>query len=183
MKLEVKGTRLLFLYRSFLFRGVEFYSKNKKLKTVVNALNIKNRKERIEYIYDEGVNYINKYYSDDLCQFKDGQCIAQRKDGSGHKNGCCRYCRIVTENGCPSSNLSCKLIYCKTALGNIKLLRLRDIPILKCLSITQRMILKASFYYTREEILKDLNYGIIYSLLRTLVNELKLDIHKLRNDK
>lgn len=183
MKLEVNGTGLLFLYRSHLFAGVEFYTNNKKMKPIVKALNIKDKSKRIEYIYDEGIKYINKYYADDLCQFENGQCIAQRKDGAGHKNGCCRYCPIVTERGCPSSNLSCKLIYCKTALGNIKLLRLRNIPILKCLSITQRMILKASFYYTKEDILKDLNKGLVYSIFRTLINELKLDIYRLKGEK
>ncbi|MBQ2872614.1 MAG: hypothetical protein IJE89_01280 [Bacilli bacterium] len=179
MKVEVKSTRFLFLYRSFLFNGVFFYTNDKDLDTVAKALNIKNKKQRIEYVYDEGVKYINKYYSNDLCRFENGQCIAQRRDGVGHTNGCCRHCPIVTDRGCPSSNLSCKLIYCKTALGNVKLLRLRDIPILKCFSITKRMILKASFYYTKEEILKDLNYGILYSSLRMLCNELKIDFSKL----
>lgn len=180
MKLEVKSTKLLFLYRSFLFRWVEFYTEDKNLKSVVKALNIKNKKRRIEYVYDEGVKYINNYYSDDLCKFVNGQCIAQRKAGDDHINGCCRHCSLVTEKGCPSSNLSCKLIYCKTALGNIKLLRLRDIPVLKCLSITRRMILKASFYNTKEDILNDLNKGIVYSSIRTLINEIKQDIHKLK---
>ena len=173
MKLEVKSTKLLFLYRSFLFMGVSFYTNDTDLDTIVRALNIKNKKQRVEYIYDEGVKYINKYYSDDLCQFKNSQCVAQRKDGSGHINGCCRKCPIVTDKGCPSSNLTCKLIFCKTALGNIKLLRLRDIPILKCFSVFQRMIVKASFFRMKEEILKDLNYGIVYSSGRALIGEMK----------
>lgn len=176
MKLKIKNIKLLFLYRSILLRFVYFETDDKNLKTIVKALNIKNGKKRIEYIYDEGIKYINKYYSDDLCKFENGQCIAQRKDGSGHTNGCCRHCPMVTDTGCPSCNLSCKLIYCKSALGNIKLLRLRDIPVLKCLSLSRRMILKASFYNTKEEILKDLYYGIIYSIFRTLIKEIKLDM-------
>lgn len=170
--MELKSTRLLFLYRSFLFRFVRFETKDDKLENIAVALNIKKRKQRIEFVYDEAVKYINEYYKDDLCQFKDNQCIAQRKSGKGKVNGCCRFCHLVTDKGCPSSNLACKLIYCKTALGNLKLLRLRDIPILKCLSILQRSILKGAFFQTREEILKDVYYGPIYSSFKTCFREI-----------
>ena len=178
MKIEVKSTKLLFLYRSFLFKYIMFETKNKELKSIVNALNIKDREQRIEYIYDEGIKYINKYYSDDLCQFENDQCIAQRKSGSKEINGCCRKCPLVTDKGCPSSNLVCKLIYCKTALGNVKLLKFNEIPILKCLSVTQRIVLRGSFFNTREDILKELKCGLIYSVIRMLKKEIELQINK-----
>lgn len=63
--MEVKSTKLLFLYRSFLFRFVKFETKNNDLKNIVQALNIKTRKARIEFVYDEAIKYINKYYSKD----------------------------------------------------------------------------------------------------------------------
>ena len=174
----IKNTKLLFIYRSFLFKFVNFETKDSELKNIVQALNIKNRKQRIEYVYDEAIKCINKYYSDDLCQFKNKQCIAQRKEGKNKINGCCRECPLVTESGCPSSNLACKLIYCKTALGNLKLLRLRDIPILKCLSIFQRVILKGGFFQNRETILNDLYYGPIYSSFIICVKELLKPLKK-----
>ncbi len=170
--MELRNTKLLFLYRSFLFRLVKFETKNNTLKTIVNALNIKKRKQRIEYVYDEAVKYINDYYKEDLCQFKNNQCIAQRKSNNKKINGCCRVCPLVTDKGCPSSNLACKLIYCKTALKNLKLLKIRDIQVLKCLSIFQRLTLKGSFFQTREEIIKDLYYGPIYSSFKTIFKEL-----------
>lgn len=180
MELELKNIKLLFLYRSFLFKFVKFRTKDRDLVTIVKALNIKKRKFRIEYVYDEAVKYINKYYSDDLCKFENNQCIAQRKDGNGNTNGCCRMCPIVTDKGCPSSNLACKLVYCKTALGNLKLLKLHDIRILRCLSFFQRVILRGSFFNTREEILKDLNYGIVYGVIRGLMKELRLDVYSVK---
>ena len=48
MKIEVKNTKMLFLYRCFLFKFINFETKDKKLKVIVNALNIKKRKQRIE---------------------------------------------------------------------------------------------------------------------------------------
>lgn len=171
MKLEVKNMKLIFLYRNIWFKKIVFYTDNKKYNDIVKVLNIKNRRDRIEYIYDEAVKYINKYYSDDLCQFKNGQCIAQRQNGGKDVNGCCKKCHLVTDNGCPSCNLACKLIYCKTALGNVKLLKLKDIPIIRCLSLTQRMILRSSFFNTREEVLKDLNYGLLYATIRGLLKK------------
>lgn len=172
MKIEVKNTNLIFLYRNLKFKNIEFWTDNKEYKEIVKALNIKNKKNRLEYIYDEAIKYINKYYSEDLCKFENGQCVAQRKNGGKEINGCCKKCHLVTDKGCPSSNLPCKLIYCKTAIGNIKLLKLNDIPIIKCLTFNQRMVLSSSFFNTKEDILNDLNKGIIYSTLRSVKNSL-----------
>ena len=168
----VKSTKLLFLYRSLLFRHVKFETKDKELKNIVRALNIKKRKKRIEYVYDEAIKYINNYYLDDLCKFENNMCIAQRNGKRNGTFGCCRECPLVTDIGCPSSNLACKLIYCKSALGNVKLLKLREIQILKCLSLFQRIILKGDFFHTREEILNDLYYGPVYSSFRIYFKEL-----------
>ena len=180
MKIELKNTKLLFLYRSFLFKKVKFETKDKNLKTIVNALNVKKRKDRIEYIYDEAIKYINEYYSDDLCKFENNQCIVQRNTGVDRINGCCRTCKLLGDKGCISVNLACKLIYCKTALGNLKELKIRNIPILKCLSISQRIILKGAFFNTREEVLKELNYGMFYSGLRYVKCEILRDVDKFK---
>lgn len=171
MTIEVKNNGWLFLYRNLWCKNIEFYTKENKYKDIVKVLNIKNRKERIACIYDLAIIYVNKYYSDDLCQFVNNQCVAQRNGGSLEINGCCKKCHLVTEKGCPSSNLPCKLIYCKTALGNVKLLKFGQIDILKCLSIKSRIILMSSFFNTREEILNDLNGGLVYSIIRGLKRE------------
>ena len=174
--MKLKNAKFLFLYRSFLFRFVNFKTDNVDLKLIVNALNIKKRKKKIEYIYDESVKIINKYYSKDLCQFKNNQCIAQRKYKSSSINGCCKMCTLVTDKGCPSSNLSCKLIYCKTALGNLKKLKMKDIPLLKCLSLKERIILKGAYFETRQEVINDIYFGIIIFGIKTVIKEIKRDI-------
>lgn len=150
-----------------------FKTNSKKYEKYVKALNIKNKRQRYEYIYDEALREINKYYKDDLCDFKNNQCIAQRKAGNGKINGCCRFCPIVTEKGCPSQNFSCKLIYCETALKGLKLLKLREIKILRCLPISKRLILKGDFFVTKEEVLNDLSLGLIIFSFKTIFRNIK----------
>ena len=164
--MELRSTKFVFLYRSFLFRIVKFKTNEKELKNIVQALNIKKRKQRIEYVYDEAIKYINEYYSDDLCQFENDQCIAQRKYKSNKINGCCRICIYQNNKGCKVNNLSCKLFYCTTALKNIKQLSIKDIDILKCLNKRQRFILKSDFFSKREDVIKDLYYGILIATIR-----------------
>lgn len=154
-----------------MFRFTKFDTNNKDLTKIVKALNLKGKK-RIIYVYDEAIKEINKYYSKDLCQFKDNQCIVQRTNGKGQVNGCCCLCSLKTEKGCPTVNLSCKLLYCKTALGNIKALKLNDIKILKVLSLRQRLILKGEFFSSKEEIINDLYHGIVYSAFRACFSEI-----------
>lgn len=178
MRIKINNTKLLFLYRTFLFRFFTFETDKKDMKAIVNALNIKNRKEKITYIFDEAINVLNKYYSDDLCQFINGKCIVQREKKIDRVNGCCRLCPIVTNKGCPSVNITCKLIYCKRALGNVKLLKLNDIKILKCLSLVQRLIILSDTFSTREEVIRDLYYGPLYSIPRGLFKEIKHFIYR-----
>lgn len=180
MKIKVNNTKLLFLYRTFLFHFFIFETDVDDMKTIVKSLNIKNRKERIVYIFDETINILNKYYSKDLCQFIDGKCIVQREKNINRFNGCCRLCPIVTDKGCPSVNITCKLIYCKRALGNIKLLKLRDIKILKCLSLVQRLIILSDTFSVREEVIKDLYYGPLYAIPRGFFQEIKHFVYRMK---
>ncbi len=171
--MKIKNTKLLFLYRSPLFKNIYFTTDKKELNTIVTALNIKTQKERIEYIYEEGLKVIKKYYSKDLCQFINGRCIVQRNDPTNkHVNGCCLRCPICGSKGCPSENIACKLIYCKTALNNMKTLKYKDIKILKCLPITKRLILQANFFITKEEIIDDMDKGIIVWIFRVIKRKL-----------
>ena len=123
--------------------------------------------------YEGQKNLLNNYYSEDLCMFKDGKCIVQRENNSNSFNGCCMRCPIVTEKGCPSDNITCKLVYCKKALGNMKLLKFKDIKILKCFSISQRLIILSGAFSTREEVIKDLYYGLLYSVFRNFYKKIK----------
>lgn len=180
MRIKINDTKLLFIYRTFLFRFCTFNTDKDDMKAIVNALNIKNRKKRITYIFDEAIRTLNTYYSEDLCKFEDGKCIVQREKNINRVNGCCRLCPIVTDKGCPSVNITCKLIYCKRAIGNIKLLDINDIKILKCLSFVSRLIILSDTFSTREEVIKDLYYGPLYAIPRGLVKEIKHFVYRIK---
>lgn len=178
-----KFLKKLFFYKYYHFTNFEIKNniKSSNLNIITKALNIKKRKKRITYLYDETVKYLNNYYKDDLCKFKNDQCFVQRKRNDNSKFGCCFDCKLVESGkGCPTSNVSCKLLYCKPALENIKVLKMNDIEFLKCFSVFQRFILRFNFYSTREQIIKDLNYGLIYWLIRSTIKGIKLcfKIHK-----
>ena len=147
--------------------------KNKDIDIINKALNIKSRRKRIIFIYDELVKYLNEYYKEDLCKFENDKCFVQRQ--SNNKFGCCADCSLVKSGiGCPSSNVSCKLTYCKPALSNIKRIKLIEIPISRCLSSVQRFILRFDFFSTREQIINDLYFGIIYWYIGAIRKGLKV---------
>ncbi len=173
MIINEKNIYLLHLYKSIFFRFCKFKtdSNNKQYKIIVNALNIKNRKQRITYIYDSTCNYIDDYYQkENICGFKNNQCYVQQKKHSDLQYGCCRKCKYKRNTGCPTKNIACKLFNCSEVKCTKKVLKYEDIITLKLLSIRQRIIIKSDFFSTREEVLKDLySYSIIYSTIRILI--------------
>ena len=148
----------LFFYRSFLCRFVHFsnYKSFILIDFVLDALNIKSRKARIEYIYDTLCCQIDSYYRDkNLCQFHKNQCLVQRKNKK-YENGCCRLCKYASRQGCTTSNFTCKMFYCESAkLGN-STLKNDNLILLKCLGIRQRILLQHDFFSSREEVIQDL---------------------------
>ncbi|MEE3343135.1 MAG: hypothetical protein VZS44_03505 [Bacilli bacterium] len=177
MEIIIKDTKLLFIYRLMPFNIVKFKTNKKEYQKIVKFLNIKNKRKRIEYIYDEAIKEIDKYYPKDLCDFKDGRCIYQRYLKTDRVNGCCRSCHLSTDKGCPTTNLPCKIIYCSYINKKIKPLKYKDINILKCLSLKQQLILKGNFYSTREEIINDLHYGFIYSCIHEIKKDFRIFLH------
>lgn len=153
------------LYKSFLYRKTKFISDTKddeELNVIINALNIKKRYKRIEYIYDYCCNTIDKYNEGkNICGFIDNKCIRQQTPGCEYCNGCCRLCIHQKGKGCETSNLSCKFFYCSAVTEKYKVLKYEDFKILNLLSLRQKLMIKDNFFSTREEILKDLYYGSI----------------------
>ena len=165
------------LYKSLLFRFCKFETNSKNIQDmiIINALNIKNRRKRITYIYDATCDYIDNFYKGkNICGFKNCQCYVQRARKEGLKNGCCRICLYQTENGCPSKNLACKLANCSEVYSRCKVITYKDLKTLKVLSFRQRYIIKSDYFSLREDVLKDLYaYGFIWSGLRMSIRIFK----------
>lgn len=137
---------------------------------IVNALNIKNRKKRITYIYDSSCKLIDdNTKNSNICGFKNGKCYVQRNLNNEKCNGCCRKCLYQTNKGCPTKNLSCKLFNCSEVTSRYNTIKYDDLKILKLLSLKNRIIIKSDYFSRREDVLKDLYaYTLSYSTLRIL---------------
>ena len=145
-------------YYKYLF-FVKFESDNNEIQDIITALNIKKRNKRIEYVYDYSCKYIDNYWENiNYCGFKCNKCYCQQYKGCKYKNGCCRLCKYQSDNGCITSNLTCKFYYCTEVLRRHKVLTYNDIKILKLFSLRQKVIIKHSFFNSRGEILFDLKY-------------------------
>ena len=177
----------LWLYKSFIYKNTEFYSNSKyDITSIINGLNIKNRRKRIDYIHDEACNEIDlSLPNSNPCEFIDGRCIVQRSNPNNHYcYGCCRFCIHCTDKGCPSKNLSCKFFNCSAVKERDKIKKYKDLNILKLLSWRGRIIVKHDYFCLREEILHDLyidelfivSIRIIYRIIR---NEIKRRVRKI----
>lgn len=166
MKIKNRETlfKNLWLYKSIFFRNKKFTleSDDPIVNIIINALNIKKRKERINYIYDSTCKYIDDdVKGKNICGFKDGKCYVQQLKENGI-NGCCRRCIYQSDKGCLTSNLTCKLFNCGEVKCRHNVIVYDDLKMLKVLSLRQRVILKHSYFSSREEVLKDLYIGSLF---------------------
>lgn len=184
--IDINDKKYLFIYKSLFFKLFKFSttSKDEEMQAIVNALNIKNRKTRIEYVYDYCCNKIDKFYEGkNLCDFKDNKCRIQRIGECKNKNGCCRLCSYQSSQGCTTSNLTCKFFYCANVMNRFEIIHREDLKILKLFSLRQRFILGYDYFSTRESVIRDLFLGsIVISAIRiefhTLIGLAKLKYKK-----
>ncbi len=160
------------IYKSILYYNTLFVVKNNindnMINYIINALNIKNRKTRITYIYDISCKLIDDNNKNiNVCGFKNNKCYVQRKIKNGKCNGCCRKCLYQTKKGCSTKNLTCKLFNCSEVRKRYKVVEYSDLKLLKVLSLKNQIIIKSDYFSKREDVLKDLySYTLTYSTLR-----------------
>ena len=97
---EKQLNKHLFLYKSPLYKNTKFkiISGSKESNDLVTGLNIKNRRERIKYVFDKCCEYLDNDFPNDACGFIDGKCIVQRQNKSkigDEENGNFRYDRRI----------------------------------------------------------------------------------------
>ncbi|MBR3049162.1 MAG: hypothetical protein IKG58_01210 [Bacilli bacterium] len=129
----------------------------------INALNIKDIKERYSYIYDVVCNYLdNKFNTDNICDFKNNRCISVRNNNhcSESKNGCCYgrkrgVCEHLKNNRCNIKSISCKLFTCRHLKKKGIKFKVNDIPLLKYfMNLQQKLIIINSFFKDKDEMIK-----------------------------
>ena len=181
-----KFYRKLFFYKSFIFKKTNFTveTKYEQLKPIIKALNIKKRKDRITYIYDEACRQIDNHYKNkNICGFKNNKCYVQQKLNNGTINGCCRMCLYQSKKGCKTINLTCKLFTCSEVEKRYKKIKIEDLKILKLLSYRNRMILKSDYFSKREDVIKDLYYGSFFLWTIRIIIRLINNFYTLKHKK
>ena len=147
------------IYKTILYHNIYFYledNDNEELNNIITALNIKDRYNRIVFVYNKACEYIdNNLNYNDICDFKCNKCIYQREHNN-NSNGCCRTCKYLKNGKCSTKNLACKLFYCPSIRKNNKILRIKDINILKLFSLKNKILLKTEFFRSYEDVLNDL---------------------------
>lgn len=149
----------LFLYRSFLYNFVTFKLERDKydINDLILALNIKNRRKRLEFIYDTACQEIDNYFANkNVCGFENNQCRVQRKLKNDKFNGCCRKCSFQCSGPCPTKNLACKLFYCSEVKSRYKIIKIEDLKVIKVLFWRQKILIKSDYFSSREEVIRDL---------------------------
>ncbi len=146
----------------------------------IKAMNIKDRKERLTFIYDTACDYVDGLFANcNNCEFKDDKCAVNRSPQHQYEDmGCCRsfeftgifqkemiknlkLCRYAkSQTGCTTKNLSCKLFTCSYLRKKGIKFSIFKILLLSCfLNIKERDIIKYNFFGSREELLdRLLNY-------------------------
>lgn len=164
MKIEInsqkdldKFYRKLWLYKSLFYKKITFETNDKSIKPIVEALNIKKRKQRITYIYDKLCKQIDDFYKgNNICGFKNGKCYVQQKLKNNYINGCCRFCLNQSSKGCTTSNLTCKLFTCSEVEKRCKVIKIEQLKLLKLLNKRQNIIAKTNYFTKRETFINDL---------------------------
>ena len=122
---------------------------------------MKKRKKRIQCIYNIACGEVDSKFKNikNMCGFKNNKCWSQQNNNDNKINGCCRWCRYQSCNGCLTKNLTCKLFFCEEVRKRYEIIKFEDIKVLKCLSIRQRLILKHDYFSSEKEVINDLYYG------------------------
>ena len=173
-----KNIRFLAGKRKFLLeydnklydKEIEIVDKEiRQMSLLVEALNIKDKRERLSFIYDKSCDLLdNDFYEKNICEFKCGKCINDRINNNLGGGCCCdsKYhkdmCPYLSKNGCTIRCLACKFHICRTLKRNGYKYHVNDIYMLKYLLNTrQKIILYNDFFMKKDEVLKDIRRNSI----------------------
>ena len=142
-------------YRGLLYRNTRFEISsalhNERIRDMETALNIKNRRQRIEYLYDRACDIVDEYNNKNgiICHYS-AEGICEDPKHQKNKNGCCFICYLQSPEGCPTKNLSCKLFYCDHMCSKYVPITMDDIDLLKLFTWSQREIIKSNEFLDRK---------------------------------
>lgn len=158
-----KNKEYKILYKGKIYKKESMQKEIRQITEVIEALNIKDKKERLKYVYDKACDILDDdFYGKNVCGFKNNKCIQDRTK-ENKCDGCCRcndnkkHCMHLVNHICSTKCLACKFHICL----NLKRLgykyKVNDILVLKyLLNWKQKIMLYLDFFMTPEEVISDL---------------------------
>ncbi len=160
---DSKKKKYKILYKNKYYESEQKDKNIMQISQVVEALNIKDKKKRLEYIYDRACDILDSdFYGKNVCEFKDNRCIHDRKfkvscDGCCRSNDGKKYCMYLVNHRCSIRCLACKFHVCSCIRKKGLKYRVNDILVIKyLLNFRQKCICYLNFFKTKEETIKDL---------------------------
>lgn len=149
----------------------EIKTDNKEVRQIsllVEALNIKNKNKRLEFIYDKSCDLLDDdFYGKNICEFKKDKCLKNRKNKELGGGCCCdsnhlTMCPYLTNKGCSIRCLACKFHICSELRKKGYRYNMNDIYLLRyLLNWKQKIMVYNDFFMTKEEVLKDIKKNSI----------------------
>ena len=164
--LNIKNHNLFKLY-FYRFSKSSYYiyedgkrTKDKELLEIEKVLNTKDKKKRLELIYDITCDYLDNLDIIKICDFKDNKCFVNRSNNL-RDCGCCKNnrgvsCKYLGDRGCTTKCSGCKFYVCGPVRKKLNP-RLNDIKVAKYfLSLREKCYLKFSHFESKEEIINNM---------------------------
>lgn len=143
----------------FIFKYSDDFKYKKDCDSILKALNIKNKRERLSYIYDEVCDYLdNMFINDNRCEFKNNKCYSNRCKNFEKVNGCCSNnknvdCKYFDKNHCTIKCSGCKFYICPNLKKKVGPIKMKDIYITRLLSPRQKVVLRYTVFTPKDEII------------------------------
>lgn len=136
---------------------------NRELHIIEKGINLKDKKKRYSYVYDEICKILDEKVDTNYCEFKNDTCYRDRLKNNGHKNGCCECvgrgkCKFLKNGNCTmKSCMACKLFTCSALRKKgIKEKATNYLPLKVFFTSKQRDILSFSYWTPKEVVIKRL---------------------------
>lgn len=136
---------------------------NRELHIIEKGINLKDKKKRYSYVYDEICKILDEKVDTNYCEFKNDTCYRDRLKNNGHKNGCCECagrgkCKFLKNGVCTmKSCMACKLFTCAALRKKgINEKATNYLPLKVFFTSKQRDILSYSFWVPKEVVIKRL---------------------------
>ena len=139
--------------------------KSEDLEMIKTAINIKDKEDRYNYIYDTVCKILDdKIINENYCEFENDVCIRFKKENPNHKNGCCEWkgrgkCKYLINSECTMKTcMACKLFTCPFLFKEKGIKQnINDYVLTKYFfNRNQKYILECSFWTPKEIVMKRL---------------------------